>query len=381
MAAIKAGANVSLEEVEENAHNEEEKRANLPITDFKRTRGLLNAEQRKTAREWQTAVLEARDMSGGSIIPRVGTATSLGAFSPTEFYPNLFSAMRVVDPLFDGQNCTLIQSSTGRVMTVPTLGDVSNVAQVIGEGSQDSSVDIANVGQALVAAYSYRTPRFTCSLEAFDDLEASYGMAQLFESFASSQLARGIGADLVNGNGSGKTLGLVPSVVALASTATPIITAIGSGAETGLTSVGIGAEDLSALYYSVDEAYRSSPKAAWLLNDTTLQQLAAVITKEGRPLVNIVEGVPMIHGKPVKVSPSMQPVSNGNYPVLFGDLSYWVTRLVKSDDSYIKTIFEAPGLAEQGKVAFRAYLRADGCLAFTSQSDPSPVNVLRCAHS
>ena len=89
----------------------------------------------------------------------------------------------------------------------------------------------------------------------------------------------------------------------------------------------------------------------------------------------------MIHGKPVKVSPSMQIVSNGNYPVLFGDLSYWVTRLVVDDSSYIKMFTQAPGLAENGKIAFRAYMRADGALAFTSASDPEPVNVLRCAHS
>ena len=74
------------------------------------------------------------------------------------------------------------------------------------------------------------------------------------------------------------------------------------------------------MYYSVDSAYRSSPKAAWLMNDTTLQQLAGVVTKMGLPLINVVNGVPTLHGKPVKVSPSMDDVTNGGYPVLFGAL-------------------------------------------------------------
>ena len=382
MAAIKAGASVNLEEIEENAHNEEEKRAGLPVTNFGRGRSLLTSEQRKIAREWQAAVIEKRDMVEGNPIPRIGTYTGLGTFVPTSFYPNLFSAMKAHDPLYDEDSVTLIKSTNGRVLTIPTLGDVSNVAEVIGEAVQDSSTDIANVGQALVGAYSYRTPRYTASIEAFQDVESAGGLAQMFENFAADRLARGISADLVNGTGADvKPLGLVPSVIALASTATPIITAIGAADNTGGSALGIGSEDLANLYYSVDSAYRSSPKAAWLMNDTTLQQLAGVVTKMGLPFINVVNGVPTLHGKPVKVSPSMDDVTNGGYPVLFGALDYWVTRLVVSDDSYIKMIFDAPGLAENLKFGMRAYLRADGALAFTSQTDPAPVNVLRCAHS
>ena len=376
--AIKAGA--SLQEIEQEHHNEESRAAGLPTTRF--NRGLLTAEQRSIAKEWKNFV-EQRDMTEGApMVSHIGTYTGLGTFVPTDFFPNLFSAMKTSDPVMSDDDVTLIKSTNGRPITVPTLADINNVASVIGESSSDSSVDIENVGQAVVGAYSYRTPRFTASLESFQDLDASYGMAQLFEGFASDRLSRGISADLINGNGSGKTLGLVPSVIALASTATLIVTAIGAEAETGApSSLGIGVEDLAALYYSVDEAYRSSPKAAWLMNDTTLSQLASVITKMGLPLVNIVNGVPTIHGKPVKVSPSMQIVSNGNYPVLFGDLSYWVTRLVVDDSSYIKSFYNAPGLIENGKIAFRAYMRADGALAFTSQGDPAPINLLRCAHS
>ena len=376
ISAVKAGA--SLQELEQDNHNAESRAAGLPTTRF--NRGFLSAERRSIAKEWQSAV-EQRDMVGGNPISRIGSYSGLGYFVPTEFFPNVFSAMKASDPVMSDDDVTLVQSTNGRVLTVPILGDIANVALVIGESSADSSVDIGDVGQASVGAYTYRTPRFTCSIESFQDVESAGGISQMFEKFAADRLSRGISADLVNGNGSNKTLGLVPSVIALASTATPIITAIGAGASSGLTSLGVGPEDLSALYYSVDAAYRASDKAAWLMADSTLQQLSAVITKEGLPLVNIVNGVSMIHGKPVKVSPSMQIVSNGNYPVLFGDLSYWVTRLVADDSSYIKMFTQAPGLAENGKVAFRAYMRADGALAFTSASDPAPVNVLRSAHS
>ena len=109
--------------------------------------------------------------------------------------------MKAHDPLYDEDSVTLIKSTNGRVLTIPTLGDVSNVAEVIGEAVQDSSTDIANVGQALVGAYSYRTPRYTASIEAFQDVESAGGLAQMFENFAADRLARGISADLVNGTG------------------------------------------------------------------------------------------------------------------------------------------------------------------------------------
>ncbi len=98
--------------------------------------------------------------------------------------------MKASDPVMSEDDCTVIRSTNGRVMTVPTLADINNVASAIGESNTDSSVDIENVGQAVVGAYTYRTPRVTASLESFQDLDASYGMAQLFEGFASDRLSR-----------------------------------------------------------------------------------------------------------------------------------------------------------------------------------------------
>ena len=146
ISAVKAGA--SLQELEQENHNAESRAAGLPTTRF--NRGFLSAERRSIAKEWQSAV-EQRDMVGGNPISRIGSYSGLGYFVPTEFFPNVFSAMKASDPVMSDDDVTLLQSTNGRVLTVPILGDIANVALVIGESSADSSVDIGDVGQASVA--------------------------------------------------------------------------------------------------------------------------------------------------------------------------------------------------------------------------------------
>lgn len=110
ISAVKSGA--SLEELDQNEHNAAERRAGLPVTNFKR--GLLTSEQRSVAKQWKT-VVETRDMTEGApMLSHIGTYSGLGTFVPTDFYPSLFSAMKAHDPLFDGENVTLIQSTNGR---------------------------------------------------------------------------------------------------------------------------------------------------------------------------------------------------------------------------------------------------------------------------
>ena len=79
------------------------------------------------ARSWQALVLdqfEKRDMGEESMISQLGTYnTSGGTFVPTEFYPQLFAAMAAHDALYDAENVTLIRSTNGRLLPVPTAGD------------------------------------------------------------------------------------------------------------------------------------------------------------------------------------------------------------------------------------------------------------------
>ncbi len=376
ISAVKAG--VSLAEVDETLHNERFRAAGLPEVRIARPASAVE----KEARGYQSFLrgeLERRDMTEGApMITQMGTYSGLGYFVPTDFFPQVFSAMKAADALLDEDSVTLIRSTNGRPLPIPVASDVENNASVIAEGGSQTSVDIDSTGHVELGAYSYSSRRFVASMESFDDLEGTITVTGLMKNYFAQGLRRGIGADLVNGNGSGKPTGLVTSLQNLGSAA---VVAAGSavntgGSETGATT--IGSEDLTNLYQLLDAAY-FGPKTAWMMNQKTLGQLAGVVTKYGQPLniVRRVDGQPTILGLPVKICPSLPVPAASAVTVLLGDFGYWCTRLVTDDSSGLVVYREAPGLIENGKIGVRCFCRADGNLAWTDTSSPAPILYLQ----
>ncbi len=282
--------------------------------------------------------MERRDMVAGNSVDRLGTYTGLGYFVPTEFFPQVFSALAAHDALLDEDSVTVIKTSNGRIMTVPVIGDIENVATCIGEGASQTSTDISATNQAVLTAYSYKTPRFVASIESFQDMDTALGAIELFKQFTSSRLARGIAKDLVTGSGSSKPLGLLPSLEAVG---VSFVTASGSadntgGSETGATS--IGSQDFAAALENLDQAYIDSPKCAWFMNRKTLVTASSIVNKFGDNLnlVQWVGGKPYIYGVPVKICPSLSNIGASNVPVILGDGTYWATRLVTDEKSGIR---------------------------------------------
>ena len=323
--------------------------------------------------------MEQRDMTEGSTLSRLGSYTGLGYFVPTGFFPQVFSALAAHDALLDEDSVTVIKTSNGRVITVPVIGDIENIATCIGEGVSQASIDISSSNQAVLTAYSYKTPRFVASLESFQDMDTTLSTIELFKQFTSIRLARGIAKDLVTGNGSSKPLGLVASLEAVG---VPYETASGSsnnsgGSETGATS--IGSQDFAAALENLDQAHIDSPKCAWFMNRKTLVAVASIVNKFGDNLnlVQWVDGKPFIYGVPVKICPSMDNIGPSNCPVILGDGTYWATRLVTDEKSGIRVYTEATGLVEQGNVGMSCFMRADGELLYTDTSSPAPFVLIR----
>jgi HK97 family phage major capsid protein len=322
---------------------------------------------------------EARDMSEGNPTNRIGTYSNLGYFVPTEFFPTVFSAMAAHDVLFDEDACTVLKTKNGRVTTVPLIGDIENVATVVGEAGTQTSTDISSTGQGTLGAYSYKTPRFVASIESFQDVDESMSVVKLFKNFTADRLARGIAKDLVTGSGSSRPLGLIPSLTTLSISS---VTASGSagntgGAETGATT--LGSADFAAALENLDEAYVQSPKCAWLMNRKTLVTVSSIINKFGNNLnlVQWVDGEPFIFGVPVRICPSMDNIGVSNVPVVLGDLSYWCTRLVIDEKSGIQVYTEADSLIEYGKIGMSCFMRADGELLYKDTSSPAPFTYIR----
>jgi|GEM_PF-2480916 len=345
-------------------------------------RDTLTDEQRAEASAFRefatTGKVEARDTEG-SILGRIGSYSSLGTFVPTEFFRERLPMMlKEHSPLFDPETVTHIDSSNGRPLVVPYLSDTSSVAVSIDEAADASGneQDIAAPAHAVLGATTYRSPIWTTTLEALSDIESAGSAQGLFEQFVAQRIALGVGADLLNSNGaSGKFLGLLPSLVAAG--VVPI-TAQGSAANTGGSETGansIGTQDLARLYFSVDKLYRNSPKAFWLMADTTAQALSLLLDRQGRPVIDLSRNPWVIMGREVKIDLGMPSIGPSNTCILFGDFSFWVTRSVHDQD-YIRRYVEAPNRIEFGEISFRAFCRYSGALLYGGVGNP-PIRALQ----
>jgi HK97 family phage major capsid protein len=377
VASLKAG--IPLEDIMYSEANSLFRESGLP--EVRPNRSKLTPEQRAHNQAWcnyiKTGAVETRDGELGTVALSYMQGSG-GGLVPVEFLADVFSAMRQTDPLFDPAAVTYRETRHGRPIQVGTLGDIEEIAVPISEGSSASQVDIAKPGAVMIGAYSFRSPMYKLSLEAFEDVESAGGAIELFKTFAASRISRGVGKLLVNGNGSGQTLGLVNALLAAGITPTVAAGSSGNtgGSESGATS--IGSADIAKLYFSVDASYRASPKCGFLMNDNTLTYLASIVTKQGIPLVNWVDGTDaFILGKPVFVSPSMNSIGASNYPVVFGDCSYWMTRCAVDATTRVMLFKESPGLIENGEVGLRMFARYDGALLWNDTGSPAPFGVLQ----
>jgi len=381
IALLKTGE-VTLADLDQQTLNAFERKNGFEQTKLNPTR--LTAEQRSKAEGWQMLVdLGHREQrtneTQGNILARIGSYSGLGVFVPTEFVSETYAAMAAHDAIFDPEVVTYMESSNGRVTEFPVYGDIEVVGVPVGEAADTtgSEQNLSAPGAAFNGVYSFRSPIWRVPIEVVQDVEAMGGVVPMFKQFAADRIARGAAQKLINGSGTGEPLGLIPAL--LAAGVTPV-TAVGSADNTGgseNSSNSIGSKDIAKLYYSLNKAYRNSPKAAFFMSDDTLVYLAQLVNKMGSPLVQWQGPEAFIFGKPVRVCPSMDSIAASKYPVLFGDGSYWLTRMVVDDSSYVQVIKEAAGLIEKGLYGLRMFSRYGGSLLWTDAGSPAPFAILQ----
>ena len=323
---------------------------------------------------------EKRSMGVQPLSAQIGSYSGLGYFVPTDFYPTFWASLKAHDCLFDEDTATVIKTTNGSPLPIPTGSNTEHTAVVVGESSARTPVDINSLSHVVLGNYSYSTDQYYVSLEAMQDVSGAISVMDLANTFFQDALARGIGSDLVKGSGGGvKPLGLIPSLEAIGA---PQVIASGSAIHDGGTSTGansIGSPDLSAALAQLDKAYIGS-RTRWLMNQATLSTLSGQLDKMGNlvNLVKYIDGEPTIFGIPVGICPSMDSIGASNIPVVLGDCSRWVTRLISDTvGAGLKTFSEAPNLAEKGIVGISCFLRADGALLWSDSSSPAPFVLVR----
>jgi HK97 family phage major capsid protein len=286
-----------------------------------------------------------------------------GYFVPEGMHTRAFEAMKMYDAIFDDEFSNIVETETGANMPFPAWDDVANASVQVGETSQSNEVDIANFGSSQLNAYSFRSKIVGVSLEMLQD--SNFPIGGVLERVFAMRHARGVGAALVTGSGVGAPTGLITATIA--SGASPVVAA-GSSANTGGSETGansVGTADIGKLYAKLDPAYR--PGACWYMHDATLQYLAQLIDKNGRPIVDFGIGPvrggdgPSIWGHNVAICPSMPQMGSAKNTVFFGNPQYFVQRRVPSS-MYVRRFWQNPSLVQFGLVGFESWLRCDSNL-------------------
>jgi HK97 family phage major capsid protein len=368
ISAVKSG--VSLAEVDQEQLNQTEIEQGLPVT--QRSHSWTSTEKRNEVRVWQkfikTGDIETRDMTVGNGTPAYLKGNA-GSFVPLGFFDRVFAAQKGHDALFDPEIVTFVKTDTGAPLEVSMMGDTENVAQLTSEAGGVSEVDISSTGAVMLGAYTFRSPVFHVSIESMQDVAIGGSVVDLFTKFSADRIARGVGPYLVTGSGISQPTGLL---TALESSGAISITATGSAVNDGTAATGsnsVGSQDIANLYYSLDSAYRDSPNCCWLMNSGTLGALAAIVTKQGVPLVQWQGPEAWILGKKVCISPSVPSIGSAHIPIILGDLSYF---MVRATPVKVQIYRETVGLVEKGKVGLRAFCRYDSTFLYTDLNSPSP---------
>lgn len=313
---------------------------------------------------------EFRDMG-------IGTTTLGGYFVPQGYVYEIEEALKYYGPMLEAAD--IMDTATGQFLPYPTDNDTSNQGEIVGEGVQVTTQDVA-IGRVTFGAFKFSTKMVKVSLELLQD--SAFDMPSYLKRKFAIRLGRILNNKFTVGAGTTEPLGIVTAVVAnnaAAQTApaygTGLIAAGAStndgGAETGATS--IGSTDLTNLEHTVDPLYRRG--ASYMMHDQTLRFLKTLLDKYGRPLwkPGVAVGSPdTINGYPFWINNDMAQIATGNKTMLFGDLKKYLIRRVK--ELGVLTLNER--FADYGQVAYIGFARYDGNLL---DAGTRPVNYLQQA--
>lgn len=283
-----------------------------------------------------------------------GTATqiiatdSLGGYTvPTEFANAIEKAMKYYGPVIEA--ATLITTPNGREIEMPTVDDTATSAAQ--QSTEDTAIAVQDVtfGQVTWKAFTFAT-----LLKASSQLlqDSGIDLEGLFAEIIAERIGRKLNTDLTTGGGT--------------TTAQGVVTGATLG-KTTASATAFTANELIDFVHSVDIAYRSNPKAAWMMHDNIAAAVRklAVGTSDARWLweASMQMGQPdRLLGFPVHINNDMaSAVTTAQKIMLFGDFGKYRVRRVAGFVSKRMDELYAASLS----VGFLTAVRADGRYAIS----------------
>jgi HK97 family phage major capsid protein len=246
-----------------------------------------------------------------------GVTTAGGFFIPTELAATIIKSMLAWGPMYDPGVSTEMVTSSGNPIRIPTVDDTAVTAVTHAENTAltDTGAKDVTIGQKSLDAFAFDTQFIRWSWEL--DADSIFGMEALLGDLLGERLGRIANLQLTTGSGTGAPNGIV------------------TASTLGKTAAAIAAitfDEIIDLEHSVDPAYRSSPRAAFMMNDSVLQAVRKLKDGQGNYLWqngNVQAGVPgTINGRPFYINQAMASQATGARVMLFGDLSKYFVRKV-----------------------------------------------------
>jgi HK97 family phage major capsid protein len=301
----------------------------------------VSAEARSVLKAGTVAKIEGRAQTAG-------TTTAGGFTVPTELAAVIDKTMKMWGPMYDEDICNVFTTSGGNPLDFPRTDDTGVAAAQhteAGAMTDDGGVDAAFTKMTL-GAFAFDTEWVQISMELLQD--SAHDIEAFIGELLGERLARRVNSELTVGDGTGDPLGIV---------------AASAAGKTAASTTAITADELIDLMHSVDPAYRASPKARWMFNDTTLAAIRKLKQGDGQYLWqmgDIREGVPgRLLGAAYSVNQACVNAATGTKPVVFGDFGKYYVRKVGSPVVGVRREYYWPNIGLAGIV------RLDGDLIQT----------------
>lgn len=249
----------------------------------------------------------------------VGTTTAGGFTVPTELADFIIRSMKDWGPMYDDAVTTVMSTSSGNPIKIPTVDDTGVSAEKHTEGNAltDDGGKDATFGQKSLDAYVYDTEFIRFSFELAQD--SIFNMESLLGSLLGERLGRIANRELTIGDGNGDPNG--------------VVTASSLG-KTAAAAAAIASDELIDLLHSVNSAYRRSPKTRWQFADTTLAAIRKLKDGDGNYLWSmgdVQKGEPgTLLGYRYEINDDIAAIAASAKPVIFGDCSKYFVRKVGS---------------------------------------------------
>jgi len=267
----------------------------------------LSSEERQVLKQGMT---EYRAQTGG-------TTTAGGFTVPTTLSDEIVRSMLAWGPMYSEDVATIISTTSGNPLKIPTINDtaVTAVAHTEGDALVNDGGKDATFGQKSLDAYSFDTEFIRWSWEL--DMDSIFSMEQLLGSLLGERLGRIANLQLTTGSGSSAPNG--------------VVTASSLGKTAAATSA-VTFDEIFDLEHSVDPAYRMSPKTRYMFNDSTLLAVRKLKDGDGNYLWqqgNVIAGAPStFNGRAYSINQAMDSLAAAKKVITFGDFSKYYVRKV-----------------------------------------------------